>query len=798
MRLKILAVLSWLCISLPLLADPQYKGVERSVELKEKLTQAYLAKGIGYRPRTEHFSEDGTPLYTNRLILEDSPYLLQHAHNPVDWHPWSEAPFARAEREGKPVFLSIGYATCHWCHVMERESFEDPAIAALLNEHFIAVKVDRESHPAVDQVYMTAVMLVAGHGGWPMSSFLTPDGKPFFGGTYYPPDQFAALLKQVAHLWRESRKELEIQAARIAAAVAENNRLIGKAQAFDPATASQAVAAIGEIFDELQGGFGTAPKFPHEPWLFLLLDQAERRDDPQALHMLETTLDYMARGGIYDQVGGGFHRYATDPDWLVPHFEKMLYNQAHLSRIYLGAWRLTGQERYRRVATQTLDYVLREMTAPEGGFYSATDADSEGGEGRFFTWTPDEIRTALPPEEAALTESLYGVTRPGNFEGRNILHLAESLEDYAARQEMDLDLLRQRLDAINQTLRQTRERRTAPLRDEKILTAWNGMMITALAEAADLLGSPAYRRAAVTAADFLWQRNRSASRRLWRVRLADRSSVVGAQEDYAYFAEGLLALYDLTGERIWLERTEELADALLQRFLDGDQGGFFMSEIESDITAMDRPKDDGGDNATPSGSSVALRVLQRLGQRTDDPLYHRHMDALISRFAPSLERLPHNFGYMLTSILDRIEGELGEKGYAAQGGIRIKAGFTTPQNDPHQLLVSLDIPPGWHVNSDRPGHPDLIGTQVSLNAESSWKLGRVSYPKGEARLLGFQSTPVSLYTGRVEFLLQLESDSVKRSNLTLPVQVRLQACNEQTCLPPERVTLRVGLHHVRE
>jgi uncharacterized protein YyaL (SSP411 family) len=313
-----------------------------------------------------------TTKHINRLILEDSPYLLQHAHNPVDWHPWSDEAFARAKKENKPIFLSIGYSTCHWCHVMERESFEDPAIAAILNQHFIPIKVDRESHPDVDQVYMTAVILLTGHGGWPMSTFLTPEGKPFFGGTYYRPGQFTGLLKQVAKVWREQRAELESQADRIAAAVAENNRLSGATQAFDPAITSHAVSAMEQIFDELQGGFGQTPKFPQESWLFLLLDQAERYNDALALEMLTTTLDHMMHGGIYDQVGGGYHRYSTDYEWLVPHFEKMLYNQAHLSRVYLGAWRLTGRERYRRVATQTLDYVLREMTATQGGFYSAT------------------------------------------------------------------------------------------------------------------------------------------------------------------------------------------------------------------------------------------------------------------------------------------------------------------------------------------------------------------------------------------------------------------------------------------
>jgi hypothetical protein len=320
------------------------------------------------------------------------------------------------------------------------------------------------------------------------------------------------------------------------------------------------------------------------------------------------------------------------------------------------------------------------------------------------------------------------------------------------------------------------------------------MMITALAEAAHLLDSNVYRRAAETAAAFLWQHNRSAPGRLWRVHFDGRSSIAGAQEDYAYFAEGLLALYDLSGERHWLKQAEELAGALLERFLDPQQGGFFMNEAQAEITAMERPKDDGSDNAIPSGSSVALRVLQRLAQRTDDPHYGRHLDRLIARFAPSLAQQPHNSGYMLTAILDRLQGELGAQGYAGQGGIRIWAGFATPRDDPRRLLVRLDIPPGWHVNSDRPGHPELVATRISLADESGWKLGGVSYPQGETRQLEFHSDPVSLYTGQVAFTLHVEPADMQQPQLSLPLRIRLQACNEQTCLPAEQVTLRVALH----
>jgi uncharacterized protein YyaL (SSP411 family) len=793
MHTKLLSTLIWLGATMPVLAAPHNAGAEKPMQLHEKLNQAYLAKGAGYRPRTEHFNEDGTPKFINRLILEDSPYLLQHAHNPVDWHPWSSAAFERAKRENKPLFLSIGYSTCHWCHVMERESFENPAIATLLNKHFIPVKVDRESHPDVDHTYMTAVMLLTGHGGWPMSTFLTPEGKPFYGGTYYPPGQFSSLLEQVAKVWAEQREEVEIQATRIAAAVAEQNRLSGSSQAFDPATLNLAISNMGQIFDELQGGFGQAPKFPQEPWLFLLLDQAERRNDAKALEMLTTTLDHMMHGGIYDQVGGGFHRYATDYEWLVPHFEKMLYNQAHLSRVYLGAWRLTGHERYRRVTSETLDYVLREMTAPQGAFYSATDADSEGEEGLFFTWTLREIRDTLTPEDAELAKSLYSVSRLGNFEGRNILHLERSLEGYAQKHGMDLHTLRQRVDRINEALLQARNQRIPPLRDDKIITAWNGMMITAFAEAASLLDSDAYRQAAAAAAEFLWQKNRRGPGQLWRAHLDGRSSIDARQEDYAYFAEALLALYDLTGEQHWLERAGELADALLERFIDNEGGGFYLNDAQASITAMGRPKDDGGDGATPSGTSVALQALQGLWRRTGNLTYRQQTDSLIGHFASSLARQPHAYSYMLTAIACHREGELRSHAYAAQGGIRLSASVSPHTARSMRLTVTLEIPPGWHINSAQPGNDELIGTQLHLaDGSSGWELGPVVYPEGELQTLALQKNPVSLYSGRVRLEASVRPTAATASHSTLPLGVRLQACNDKVCLPPETALLRVS------
>ncbi|MEJ2621557.1 MAG: DUF255 domain-containing protein [Candidatus Thiodiazotropha sp.] len=770
--------------------------LQRTEPMAQRLYQAYLDKGDAYHPRTEHFKNDGTPSYINRLILEDSPYLLQHAHNPVDWHPWSESAFNRAKQQNKPIFLSIGYSTCHWCHVMERESFENLQIASLLNQNFIAIKVDRESHPDVDEVYMTAVMLMTGHGGWPMSSFLTPEGKPFYGGTYFTPDQFTSLLKQIDQLWKQRADEVMTQATKVADAVAQSNHLKGETKRLDQGVIAQAVKRMQAGFDEIQGGFGQAPKFPREPWLYLLLDQAQRHGDQAALQMLTVTLEKMAQGGIYDQVAGGFHRYATDYEWIVPHFEKMLYNQAHLSRIYLGAWRLTGREMFRRIATQTLDYVLREMTSPEGGFYSATDADSEAEEGRFFTWTENELNKILNEQQASLAIELYGVTPSGNFEGRNILHLRQPLTVFAEQQGVPLIDLLPQIERINQILLKTRNKRTHPLRDNKIVTSWNGMMISAFAQAADLLGNRRYQDAAVRAANFLWQQNRYKPSHLWRIHLNGQSSIPATLEDYANLSESYLYLYDLTRESIWLSRAKQLGDALLARFIDQQHGGFFLNEADSSITAMGRPKDEGTDNAIPSGSSVAIHTLQKLSQRSGELDYRNQTEALIARFAPAIEASPVSYGYLLTAVANHQHGELVSRAYAGLGRIHITA---SPRKAGQQTLLSLniDIPTGWHINSNQPTDSALVATHISLaDNNRGWQMGPVTYPKAKRKKLAFRQEPLSVYEETISLqtlLKQTNEDNMERT--TLPIDLKLQACNDQLCLPPETVTLWVAIGH---
>jgi len=434
------------------------------------------------------------------------------------------------------------------------------------------------------------------------------------------------------------------------------------------------------------------------------------------------------------------------------------------------------------------------MTSPGGGFYSATDADSEGEEGLFFTWTPAEIRDALAPEDADLAKALYGISRIGNFEGRNILHLEQGLEEYAAAHQLDLPSLRQRIDHINSVLLKVRNQRVPPLLDDKIITAWNGMMITAFAQAADLLDEPAYRQAAEKAAEFIWQHNRRSAGKLWRVHLDGRSSVIATLEDYAYLGEAMLSLYDLTGDDRWLTRAAELADALTSRFMDNDHGGFFMNESEADITAMGRPRDDGADGAIPSGSAVALHLLQGLWQRTGQADYGDRVEALIGRFAASINEQPHGYGYMLTAINQYRQGALGERQYAAQGGIRLKGKLTPGAAGALGLRVEIHIPQGWHINSSQPDDPDLIPTRLSLQASAQgWSLGPVTYPPGESQQLAFQTKPQSLYTGPVTIEVMLHPQADAPVWRTVPMTIDLQACNDQLCLPPEQVRLSLAL-----
>ena len=576
--------------------------------------------------------------FTNHLINESSPYLLQHAHNPVDWYPWGEEAFEKARRENKPVLLSIGYSACHWCHVMAHESFEDEDIAKLMNELFVNIKVDREERPDLDQIYMNAVQMLTHHGGWPMTVFLTPDGVPFYGGTYFPPQDrynmpgFPRVLIGVAEAYRDRQNEITETGTSLLKELRRLSEPSASANAIDNELLDAAYNGMVRSYDSLNGGFGGAPKFPPAMALEFLLRTYVRTGNEDALDMVEHTAEKMAHGGMYDQLGGGFHRYSTDSKWLVPHFEKMLYDNALLSRLYLHYFQISQAPLARETAEGILDYVLREMTDPAGGFYSTQDADSEGHEGKFFVWEIDEIKSVLG-EEAAAFNKYFNVTEGGNFEGKNILNVNPS----ATRPSPES--LRKLFDV--------REKRIKPGRDEKIITAWNGLMLASFAEAGVILDRPDYTEAARHNADFVLSHltREGFLLRTYKDGVAKFNAYL---EDYAFFIEGLVTLYETTGEFRWLQEAITLTDRMIQEFWDEEGAGFFFTGKSHEKLVV-RSKDY-FDNAIPSGNSVAANALLRLSILTGNERDRDLAQAVFGEIADSARRYSSGFGYALSAI----------------------------------------------------------------------------------------------------------------------------------------------------
>jgi uncharacterized protein len=578
----------------------------------------------------------------NRLAEETSPYLLQHKDNPVDWLPWGSAALERAVEEDKPILLSIGYSACHWCHVMERESFEDEATARLINESFVPIKVDREERPDVDDIYMEAVQGMTGQGGWPLTIFLDPEGVPFYGGTYFPPEprqgmpSFKQVLEATSGAYRTQREELREAAARIRESLGAVGRVEQSDQPLDQALLSQALSGLQGGFDRANGGFGGAPKFPPASVLEFLLDRGQ--NDPVRL-----TLDKMMHGGIYDQLGGGFHRYSVDAGWLVPHFEKMLYDNALLARVYLHGWQVMGEERWRRVSEETLDWALREMRGPEGGFLSALDADSEGEEGRFYVWEEAEMRTAL--NEAGVSDDAiervlgyWGVSPAGNFEGRNILHVPLGP---SAQRPAELEDARTALYAW-------RDRRVRPGLDDKRICSWNALMIAALADAGAALGRQDYLDAACSCARFVMESMRDSDGHLRRTWKDGEARLNAYLEDHAFLVEGLLRLYEGTLEVRWFDAARETADAMVERFADEERGGFFTTS--NDHEELIARRKDVGDHPIPSGNSSAAYGLLRLAALTGERSYEERAAGTMRLFAPAAARHPDAFGHLMQAI----------------------------------------------------------------------------------------------------------------------------------------------------
>jgi uncharacterized protein YyaL (SSP411 family) len=578
----------------------------------------------------------------NRLAGEKSPYLLQHKDNPVDWYPWSAEAFARARAEDKPVFLSIGYSTCHWCHVMEHESFETERVAEILNRDFVSIKVDREERPDVDDVYMSAVQAMTGTGGWPLSLFLTPAAKPFYGGTYFPPDDrwgrpgFVTLLRAISEAWKNRREELESSAADMIRHLEEGTRRTAEGAPAGPAALDEAARSLRSQFDAREGGFGGAPKFPPAMRLEFLIRQFLRTRDPSAREMVETTLAKMAAGGIYDQVGGGFHRYSVDGRWLVPHFEKMLYDNAMLARVYLIAYRAFGDREHARIARETLDYLLAEMTpAAGGGFFTAQDADSEGREGAFYVWDPESLESAVGKEAAPVAAARFGVTGEGNFEdGQTVLSAAASLPDLAARFGRTEEEIAALLGQARRRMYEARSRRVWPGRDEKLLTDWTALAVSAFALAARVFAESRYEHAARDAADRVLRDCRHNGELFHREKDGE-AGIAGFSSDYAGMVEALLDLYEATFDPGYFRAAVKLQDALDERFYDPAAGYFLSAAAHDGLVVRPRELFDG---ATPSSNSVAAMNLRRLFSFTGEKRYRDRADALSSLFSAYLER----------------------------------------------------------------------------------------------------------------------------------------------------------------
>jgi uncharacterized protein len=572
----------------------------------------------------------------NRLAAQTSPYLLQHRDNPVDWHPWGEEALALARKEDRPILLSVGYSACHWCHVMAHESFEDPETAAFMNEHFVNVKVDREERPDVDALYMEATQAMTGQGGWPMTVFCDPDGVPFYAGTYFPPQprqgmpSFRMVMEAVVEAFRERREEIRQRAPRTREQLGAIAEVRPPEGLLEPQALEDAVAGLRQEADSENGGFGGAPKFPPASALEFLLARRETEIPGR-------TLDAMACGGIYDQLGGGFARYSVDATWLVPHFEKMLYDNALLARAYLHGWQFLGKERYRRICTETLDWALHEMRGPEGGFYSALDADSEGEEGRFYVWTPDEIREVLGDRAEELI-AYYGVSEQGNFEGRNVLHVAGGA---GAAEPEGLAEARRELYAA-------RSNRRRPGLDDKRLSSWNALMIAALAEAGAVLSRPDYLGAARSCAAFVLDQMRDRSGRLLRTFKDGRAHLNAYLEDHAFLVEALLTLYESSFETRWFDAARQTAEAMIERFGDHERGGFFSTS--SDHEELIARRKDLGDHPIPSGNSSAALGLLRLGALTGERSYEEWAEGVLRLMQAAASRHPEGFGHLLRAL----------------------------------------------------------------------------------------------------------------------------------------------------
>ncbi len=734
-----------------------------------ELQQAYIDKGKNYTPRTQHLDKQGRAKFVNHLILESSPYLLQHAHNPVDWYAFSDEAFNKAKRENKPIFISIGYATCHWCHVMEEESFDDVEVADILNKHFVSIKVDREIRPEVDATYMNVAQLLNGTGGWPLNAVLLPDGKAFFAGVYFPKSELLKILTNITQLWQNQQADVIKQADEIAQILNKNTHTTQ--DSLNKNIATQSAQALLADFDELEGGFGQAPKFPNESSLLLLIDEQKRRPSNTQLNAITTTLDAMASGGLYDVVGGGFHRYSTDSAFLVPHFEKMLYNQAQLALVYTRAYQLTEKPLYKHIAKQTLDYVLREMHSKTGGFFSATDADSEGEEGTFFTWSHNELKSVFNDNEFKQFSEWFDLSSYTNFEGKQIIRF----QDINTVQTSNYP----KIDALLKKLYHIRNQRQAPLTDHKVLLSWNALMVPSLLEAGSTFNEEQYTQAGLKLANYLQTFKQNQTH--YRVSIDNKLEAKALFEDYAYLSNAYLSVFDQAHDKAWLDRTIALLSTMNDKFWDKASGGFNMSEGNKYLNVHHKESYDG---AMPSSNAIAYQTLIKLNNRADDSAFKQQAQQLIGAFAQQIEQNPSAYSAFISGFNDAEYGELGSVRYAYNGRVRIQ----TSKLDNHQLTVNITLQPHWHINSSQPLQDSLIATQIHNEDSNNWHIEKITYPSGKLTQLGFSKEKLSVYEDQVNIKLDLQQRSKDYVPPTL--SLTLQACSDKVCLPPTTLTLK--------
>ena len=733
---------------------------------------------------------DGSWKWTNRLIHETSPYLLLHAHNSVDWYPWGDEAVELAKKENKLIFLSVGYSTCYWCHVMEREVFSNPEIAAMMNKNFINIKIDREERPDLDEIYMTATQLLVQRGGWPNSVFLTPDLKPFYAGTYFPPTDapnrpgFPTVLDAVYEAWVTREAEVIESANQISNTIemaTSRGFTALNARALDRTLTTAALDYLRATYSQAYGGFGAAPKFPSPANLEFLLSEYEHTADESLLKMVTRTLDMMAYGGMYDQIGGGFHRYAVDAKWLVPHFEKMLYDNAQLAKVYLRAYQLTQQPRYRRIAEDVFGFIFREMTAPEGGFYSALDAETDAEEGKYYVWTADEIQKILGNQgDASRFNKVYGVDKGTNFEGKNVLYVPEGT---AAETSIKI------LGTAREKLLTARFEREYPLLDTKIIVNWNGLMIDAFAYGYRVLGDERYLAAASKAAEFILNTLKKPDGELLHTYTAGVVKQDAYLDDYAFLIRGLLGLYEATGGNQWLNSARTLTDKMIQLFWDDRNGGFYYTKADAKhlIVRTKKPYD----SAIPSGNAVAVKNLLAL-----DADYRHYAEKTLRIFAESMAQSPSSFMHMHFAFNNYLTSE-EDQDAATLPLVTVTAEVKEKDGETFNVELALKIADSWHINANPPSQDNLIPTTVTVDADAPVEIVDVAYPKGKSIRFEFSSESLNVYEKSLTIRLRLRQkrNVIRKKNVPITLKLTYQPCNDTECLLPQ--TLDIPLRSPR-